>query len=87
MDQIRNVEDVMATLMDAKTTRDLINETINSQNAVETQPEETNEPIEVPEQITEQEPANDPIQEVKTIADLPESYRTNPNLALFMQGF
>ncbi|CAH6804163.1 hypothetical protein [Vibrio crassostreae] len=87
MDQIRNVEDVMATLMDAKTTRDLINETINSQKAVETKPEETNEPIEVPEQITEQEPANDPIPEVKTIADLPDSYLTNPNLALFMQGF
>ncbi|CAH6901438.1 conserved hypothetical protein [Vibrio chagasii] len=87
MELIRNVENVIAILMDAKTTRDLINETINSQNAVETQPEETNEPIEVPEQITAQEPANDPIQEVKTIADLPESYQTNPNLALFMQGF
>ncbi|CAK2753544.1 hypothetical protein EDB51_11776 [Vibrio crassostreae] len=87
MELIRNVENVMATLMDAKTTRDLINETISSQNAVEMQPEETSEPIEVPEQITAQEPANDPIQEVKTIADLPESYQTNPNLALFMQGF
>ncbi|CAH7004268.1 conserved hypothetical protein [Vibrio chagasii] len=87
MELIRNVENVMATLMDAKTTRDLINETINSQNAVETQPEETNEPIEVPEQITTQEPANEPIQEVKTIADLPEDYQSNPNLALFMKGF
>ncbi|WP_170962478.1 hypothetical protein, partial [Vibrio sp. F13] len=87
MELIRNVENVMATLMDAKTTRDLINETINSQNAVETQPEETSEPIEVPEQITAQEPANEPIQEVKTIADLPEDYQSNPNLALFMQGF
>ncbi|WP_210444760.1 hypothetical protein, partial [Vibrio crassostreae] len=53
----------------------------------ETQPEETNEPIEVPEQITAQEPANEPIQEVKTIADLPEDYQSNPNLALFMKGF
>ncbi|CAK3753680.1 conserved hypothetical protein [Vibrio crassostreae] len=87
MELIRNVENVMATLMDAKTTRDLINETISSQNAVEIQPEETSEPIEVPEQITTQEPANEPIQEVKTIADLPEDYQNNPNLALFMKGF
>ncbi|CAH6849945.1 hypothetical protein EDB29_1011144 [Vibrio crassostreae] len=87
MELIRNVENVIPVLMDAKTTRELIDETINAQKVVEQPPEETNEPIEVPEQITEQEPANDPIPEVKTIADLPDSYLTNPNLALFMQGF
>ncbi|WP_210459436.1 hypothetical protein, partial [Vibrio crassostreae] len=85
MDKLRGVLSTSSTLIDVDKARELLNETLGAQKVVEQPSAETNELIEVPEQITEQVPANDPIQEVKTIADLPESYRTNPNLALFMQ--
>lgn len=81
MDLIRGVADVTPILMDVRKVRELVNEVLGK-------PQETESaPIEVPETITSQESANDPIQEVKTIADLPEDYQTNPNLALFMKGF
>lgn len=37
--------------------------------------------------IVDKEPANEPLVEVTTIADLPEDYQKNPNLKLWMQGF
>ncbi|CAH6962566.1 conserved hypothetical protein [Vibrio chagasii] len=81
MDLIRSITDVTPILMDVRKVRELVNEVLGK-------PQETESaPIEVPETITSQESANDPIQEVKTIADLPEDYQTNPNLALFMKGF
>ncbi|CAH6927560.1 conserved hypothetical protein [Vibrio chagasii] len=81
MDLIRGVADVTPILMDARKVRELVSDIIGK-------PEETESaPVEVPTEITSQESANDPINEVKTIADLPEHYQTNPNLALFMKGF
>ena len=42
----------------------------------------------VDQNTVEKEPANDPVlSEVVTIADLPEDYQKNPNLALWMKGF
>ncbi len=45
-----------------------------------------NSSSDVPQKIVEKEPANEPIN-VVTIADLPDGYQNNPNLALFMKGF
>lgn len=81
MDLIRGVADVTPILMDARKVRELVSDILDT-------PQETEStPLEVPENIISQESANDPINEVKTIADLPEHYQTNPNLALFMKGF
>lgn len=44
-------------------------------------------PVEAPPVIESKEPSNDPDLEVTTIADLPENYQNNENLALFMKGF
>lgn len=42
----------------------------------------------VAQDTVKKEPANDPaLSEVVTIADLPEDYQKNPNLALWMKGF
>ncbi len=41
----------------------------------------------ISDHIVEKEPANEPLVEVTTIADLPADYQKNPNLKLWMQGF
>lgn len=59
----------------------------NRQNADECSADIDNPAPVVSNHIVEQEPANEPLVEVTTIADLPADYQKNPNLKLWMQGF
>ncbi|CAH7345409.1 conserved hypothetical protein [Vibrio chagasii] len=83
MDLIRNINDVVPILMDVAKVRELLKEVLGN----DSEPEDLNVQTEIAEQVVSTESDNAPIEEVKTIADLPEDYQTNPNLALFMKGF
>ncbi|MFV0446930.1 MAG: hypothetical protein ACK5MF_00420 [Vibrio sp.] len=79
--------------------KDLPNQTKDDQNHSKSEPNvernnvehittatDDNSNSDVPQEVIKQDAANEPIN-VVTIADLPDGYQNNPNLALWMKGF